>query len=696
MELRHRSIDDLNRAAWDEAFRDPQQARDAAQRALREAQTLSYDFGCAEAWLNLGWIAVKAGDYAGGLDAFRAALEAAERGHWPELSSKILNGLGAAYQGLSDYARAGDSFQRALVIAQEHNLPRRAVACLNNLGELNLELQKTEAADEYFRRAFTLAEPLNDAALLAAISGNVAGADLRAGFVEAAQQRLEAGMRAARDAGDRVNEAELLVHFGILAAHRGDREEAERNYQASLRISLEIRSLPTRCLALLHLADVHRANRNDATALPLYKQALETAEAVGSRYLAFRALRQLAEIAEAGGDVHAALEYHKQYTATRIAVLSESAEHRLQNVERLLQAEQLRLAGERMEAVYTIAREITASLDLDEIFDHIYDLVNRIIEAPVLTIALYDEADEELDFRLIIENGERGEPIRMPIAERGSFSAWVARTRGEVIINDMDRDAATYLEAPPRSAGNTSFKPYSMIYLPLVVKDRFVGAFGAQAPRRNAYSELDIRVLRTLAAFVAVAIDNAMIVSRVTVLNRLMHQEKDELQSAYERISYLANHDHLTGIANRRMFFELLELHMQRTAAAGGSLAVLYIDLDRFKPINDQYGHECGDRVLRTIAERLAASCRTGDAVARIGGDEFVVLAPGVRTRAAANAIANKMVARIADPITVADACVTVGASVGVALFPHDAQSAPDLLAAADQAMYLHKAGPLS
>lgn len=133
----------------------------------------------------------------------------------------------------------------------------------------------------------------------------------------------------------------------------------------------------------------------------------------------------------------------------------------------------------------------------------------------------------------------------------------------------------------------------------------------------------------------------------------------------------------------------------EKVQEAAEELAVLFLDLDGFKQINDTHGHDVGDRVLQDVANRLRDSIRGSDSVGRRGGDEFLVLMLEVQDDASATTFANKLCQHIAEPIVVDGVRVTVGTSIGIAVFPEDAESASELLKCADTAMYVAKNGRL-
>ena len=176
-------------------------------------------------------------------------------------------------------------------------------------------------------------------------------------------------------------------------------------------------------------------------------------------------------------------------------------------------------------------------------------------------------------------------------------------------------------------------------------------------------------------------------------LRREIRSQMDALHVKQRELVHLATHDVLTGLPNRMLFMEKLERAIQDATRRREGLAVLFVDLDRFKQINDQFGHAVGDKVLVAVALRLKQVLHSADVVARLGGDEFIVLIEGPRSAEAAPGIASRIMTTLNEEIVMDGQGMTVGASIGISQFPDDSGTAEELLLNADAAMYAAKSG---
>jgi diguanylate cyclase (GGDEF)-like protein/PAS domain S-box-containing protein len=165
-----------------------------------------------------------------------------------------------------------------------------------------------------------------------------------------------------------------------------------------------------------------------------------------------------------------------------------------------------------------------------------------------------------------------------------------------------------------------------------------------------------------------------------------------EKKESEQRLEHLAHHDALTNLPNRSLFHDRLQQAMKKSRRDNQSLALFFIDLDRFKEVNDTLGHVVGDQLLVQAAQRIASCVRNSDTVARLGGDEFMVVLQGLENQEAVERVARDVIEALAAPFILGQETACVSASIGIAICPDDAEDSETLTKAADQAMYEAKA----
>jgi diguanylate cyclase (GGDEF)-like protein len=229
-----------------------------------------------------------------------------------------------------------------------------------------------------------------------------------------------------------------------------------------------------------------------------------------------------------------------------------------------------------------------------------------------------------------------------------------------VLFRSLDDDHDAFLAAALPLAAN-------VVVVPMIAGGAAVGALVLEhgGGRRARIRGRVVSAVGKLAAHAALAIRNAALL---------------------DQVGKLAHTDSLTGLANRRVFEDALAREVARSKRTGAPVSLVLVDVDHFKSVNDSYGHQCGDEVLRAVAETLAGACREGDLPARYGGEEFAVLLPGCPPREA-----YRVAQRLATAVREGDLPVPVTISAGVAGMPMNAATADALLTAADTALYAAK-----
>jgi len=535
---------------------------------------------------------------------------------------------------------------------------------------------------------------------------NLGNAFLTIGETNNAIDYLELALQASEQNQDSASQINILKGLSIAHRRSGDRTKAQNLLYQSIALAQQSKQD-------LLLLDLYLEQALILIEADIYPEAIETlsriiAEGEKNQLLptlaeAYR-LRSLAH--ELLGDPASALEDYKQFHKNQDAISGEQiaqskrdaeilfelerakneAEiYRLRNVELRQHKEELEQSNKRLQAVMEIGRVVTASLDIQEIARTVHASLSQLMDASGFSLAQYDEPHNQIHFILFIEDGKIHEPFTVVGDCKDSFAAYVIQKKELIKLDNIDAEYKKYVENAQHLGGR---KTKSMIFAPLVVGGKVLGAVSVQSMKEHAYTKEDAELLRSVSSFIAVAMENSRTHEELLRLNQALRAEKEALEQLTKKVSRLANHDGLTGLPNRLLLGELLEKAILRAARHETMVAVLFMDLDNFKPINDQFGHHAGDLVLIEIAHRLKNALRAMDVIARVGGDEFVALLTDIENAEAASVVAEKLLDAVKEPVHVQNIPCHLGVSIGIALFPKDGKQGDELLHRADEAMY--------
>ena len=284
--------------------------------------------------------------------------------------------------------------------------------------------------------------------------------------------------------------------------------------------------------------------------------------------------------------------------------------------------------------------------------------------------------------------------FRYEIYDRQGFSLLVSDHNKVALVEisefspDAERAAKTGQAVVGTRDGVGPDQPsfFAQAFVPVLANDRVIAVVAAyvdQTEQRNSFNATFLKAAAALCLLTGLSFGVPTIA---------WYRRTKEKQMADRRVRFLAHHDALTGLTNRAHLLEQLEKALAILPVRRGGLALHFIDLDRFKEINDALGHDAGDFLLKTVAERLRAVTRIDDVAARFGGDEFVVVQTGISDKRQAEDFAARLVSAVTAPMMLKDQEIIATASVGVALAPADGTDPERLLKSADLALYKSKA----
>jgi diguanylate cyclase (GGDEF)-like protein/PAS domain S-box-containing protein len=315
-------------------------------------------------------------------------------------------------------------------------------------------------------------------------------------------------------------------------------------------------------------------------------------------------------------------------------------------------------------ALYDISEAANAAEDLLELFRRIHQIIGDLLPANNFFVALYDDKKDELSFPYFIdEHDPAPEPRKL---DSGTLSAEVIRSGRALLLTP---DSAEVL--PPHISTIIGSNSIDWLGVPLHTSKGVNGVLVVQS-----YSG-DVRYTskyKSLLQFVSSQIASAIV-----------RKQTDTW------LQHIARHDPLTDLPNRTLIHDRLQQALARARRERQRLALLYIDLDGFKRVNDSFGHTLGDQLLQEVAQRIRRCVSASDTVGRIGGDEFVVLLHDIAQPGHATAIADQIRTALDQPFDLVAQTLRISSSIGIATFPEHGDDGKQLIRHADEAMYAAK-----
>ncbi len=308
-----------------------------------------------------------------------------------------------------------------------------------------------------------------------------------------------------------------------------------------------------------------------------------------------------------------------QYTtAFKIEEAKKDAEiHKLINVELKQKNEEIQSKARELEESHRnitilsqIGHEITSSLDIECILNTIYENLRKLMNVNILGIGVYDSSTHLLDYKMFIEASKRIPNFVSSMDDSKGFAATCIQTRMPVVENNLRESGR---ELVPLSRRTKSRKPpNSLIYYPLTISEEIIGVLTVQSYDTDAYSPRDLESMKILASYIAIALNNS--------------QQSEALKNAINELEISSTTDPLTELYNRRYMLRKIDLEKERFKRSTKPFSIIITDIDHFKDINDTFGHDCGDFVLKELAALMRNLLRKVDFIARWGGEEFLIL----------------------------------------------------------------------
>ncbi|MDP7591633.1 MAG: EAL domain-containing protein [Litorilituus sp.] len=406
-----------------------------------------------------------------------------------------------------------------------------------------------------------------------------------------------------------------------------------------------------------------------------------------------------------------------RYTDQDLNLLTFAARHvvgamlRLQDKERLTSAvsarthELMAQIREREKAellqasLYRISELTTdTQININDFYSKVHDIVGQLINATNFFIAKYDQETSSLNFCYVVDEIEGSNSASYkPRKLSNHFSELVIERRDTVLLTYQDMIDLYHQGKTIKPKAST----YSWLGVPLIYSEHLLGIMVIQSYSPNTtYTQQDADLLKFVSTHVSSAINrrqvsdikrqsHELLEQQVKLRTLALEEEIIQRKQAEKKLKHTATHDNLTGLPNRAIFIDLLNHAISRKKRKPElAFAILFLDLDRFKVVNDSLGHHAGDLLLKFIARELKAIVRSKDTVARLGGDEFVILIEDLESENEAYEIAQRITDFLQQPFTIENQLVFTGTSIGILFSDKRYNNANTMLRDADTAMY--------
>ncbi|NFG60765.1 GGDEF domain-containing protein [Clostridium sp. CMCC3677] len=407
----------------------------------------------------------------------------------------------------------------------------------------------------------------------------------------------------------KMYKVELLSIIADILYRKNEECEAIKLFEESLEI-LKQDDNYLRAKILIRWGQCNLYNENYILAEKKFLECLNLLEETNFITLKSQVYKELSSIYEKLGKYKEAFEAMKEYDKyeKRVYDLHSSSWFSIFKYRNLEEkANVYRELYNKIERISELGKEIISILDIDKLLYTIYIEVKKLIDTDIFGIALFDEEKSILEYKLFIENGDVKNLCSISLDDKNSFGVYCFKSKKEILINNIENEHIKYV----RKFNVNKYKkvPYSILYIPIIIKNKSIGVISVQSYRKNAYTRNELNELKILSSYIAIALQNGKI---------------------FNAVEHFAKYDSLTGMLNRNVILTQGEDILNNRLETKDKFSIIMIDVDYFKKINDNYGHDIGDIVLRDVSAIIKSEIRNTDSLGRYGGEEFLVLLPNI------------------------------------------------------------------
>jgi diguanylate cyclase (GGDEF)-like protein len=326
-------------------------------------------------------------------------------------------------------------------------------------------------------------------------------------------------------------------------------------------------------------------------------------------------------------------------------------------------------------------RIVGADFDITGFMNLVVDQMQSLTPATGVVVELVE--GDDMVYRAACGTVKNSVGLHLP--RKNSISGLCVEQKEVLRSDDTENDPRVNLEACRR------VKARSMVVAPLFHDGNAVGVLKILSNKPNEFSQKDVETLQLMANMIGSALAHQIAYSETKKILDKRTEALQELKKTEEKLKHIATHDTLTGLPNRAFLMERLVDVVEQVKRTNSLSAILFLDIDHFKQVNDTMGHGVGDELLKAFSLRIKHCIREADMAARLGGDEFVILLGEIPNKEKATKIAEKIITAMSEPFVLQQNKINVGTSIGVRIFNDGSIDSHELMDQADKALYVAK-----
>lgn len=405
-----------------------------------------------------------------------------------------------------------------------------------------------------------------------------------------------------------IGKEEVLSIKAEILYRKGEREKAICIFKKSIEIAEVREDTYIKIKVLLRLADCTYEFEDINKAEEIYLKIIEELKSKEYLLLKIEVYRKLSRLYKKNCKYKEALNILEKYNEYKEKLYSYNCHNWISALKYNTISEEVQEYKElynKIERISKIGRKITSNLDIEKAIYMIYDEVEKIVPTDTFGIALYEENKNMLNYKLFVENGRQRSLKDQELEEGKSLGVYCFNRKSELLINDITKEYSKYIYKSKLNMEQIFNCTKSIIYIPLIVNGKAIGVMSVQSYKKNAYKMSDLNELRILSSYIAIALENGKL---------------------FNKVNYLAKNDTLTETLNRNEILKIGNKLVNEKYKLNYKLSIGMMDIDYFKRINDIYGHQIGDIILKDVAKIVKNNLRESDYIGRYGGEEFLIL----------------------------------------------------------------------